>query len=114
MSPSKLDAAGGKPSLKKSLPKLIRRKEGYDDLCDIWRIKNTKTKQFAFTQQHSYGFILRKLDYIFILNGFEELVSTEDFMIPISKGHSPVLFSLSKGEGNIRGKGYWKFNSPLS
>ena len=38
MSPSKLDAAGGKPSLKKSLSKLIRRKEGYDDLCDIWRI----------------------------------------------------------------------------
>ena len=41
---SKLDAAGGKPTLKrKSLAKITKLKEAYD-LCDIWRIRNTKVK----------------------------------------------------------------------
>ena len=46
---SKLDTAGGNPTLKRnSLAKLIKLKETYD-LCDIWRIKNKKTKRFTFT-----------------------------------------------------------------
>ena len=63
---SNLDAAGGNPTLKrKSLAKLIELKEPYD-LCDIWRVRNTKVKQFTFTQQHSSGFIQRRLDYFFL------------------------------------------------
>ena len=41
--------------------KLIEFKETYD-LCDIWRIRNTKSKRFTFTQKHSSGFIQRRLD----------------------------------------------------
>ena len=64
---SNLDAAGGNTTLKrKSLAKLIELKEAYD-LCDIWRVRNTKVKQFTFTQQHSSGFIQRRLDYFFYL-----------------------------------------------
>ena len=64
---SNLDAAGGNPTLKrKSLAKFIELKEAYD-LCDIWRVRNTKVKQFTFTQQHSSGFIQRRLDYFFYL-----------------------------------------------
>ena len=63
---SNLDAADGKPKLKrKSLAKLIELREGYD-LCDIWRVTNTKVKEFTFTQQHSSGFIQRRLDYFFL------------------------------------------------
>ena len=41
---SKLDTAGGNPTLKrKSLAKLIEFKESYD-LCNIWRVRNTKVK----------------------------------------------------------------------
>ena len=110
---SKLDAAGGNPTLKrKSLAKLIELKETYD-LCDIWRIRNTKVKQFTFTQQHSSGFIQRSLYSFFISNGLQEFVSTTDILTPISIDHSPVLFSLSQEKGNIRSKGFWKFNSLL-
>ena len=56
---SKLDATGRNPTLKrKSSVKLIEIKEVYE-LCDIWRIRNTKVKPFTFTQQHSSGFIQR-------------------------------------------------------
>ena len=110
----KLDAAGGNLTLKrKALAKLIELKETYD-LCDFWRIRNTKVKQFTFTQQHPSGFIQRRLDYIFVLNGFQEFVSTADILTPILTDHCPALFSLSKKKGNIRGKGFWKFNSSLS
>ena len=68
----KLDAAGGNPTL--SLAKFIKFKEAYD-LCDIWRIRNTKVKQFTFTQQHSPGFIQRRLDYFFISNGRQEFAA---------------------------------------
>ena len=41
---SKLDAQGGNPTLKKnSLVKFIELKHSYD-LCDIWTVRNTKSK----------------------------------------------------------------------
>ena len=111
---SKLDAASGNPTLKrKSLAKLIELKEAYD-LCDIWRIRNTKVKQFTFTQQHSSGFIQCRFDYIFISNCLQEFVSITDILTRISTDHSLVLFFLSEGKGNIRGKGFLKFNNSLT
>ena len=65
---SKLDAQGGNATMKKkSSPKPIELKESYD-LCHIWRVRNMKSRQFTFTQQHSSSFIQRILDYIFISN----------------------------------------------
>ena len=46
-----LDSHGGKPTLKKkSIAKFIEIKEKFD-LCDIWRIRNPKTKIFTFCQK---------------------------------------------------------------
>ena len=57
----KLKVQGGNPTLKKNfLAKLIEFKETYD-LCDIWRVRNTKSKRFTFTQNHSSGFIQGRL-----------------------------------------------------
>ena len=110
---SKLDAAGGNPTLKrKSLAKLTKLKVTYD-LYDIWRIRNAKVKQFTFTQQHSSGFIQRRLDYFYVSNDLQKFASNTDILSPISTDHSPVLFSLSKEKGNIRSKDFWKFNSSL-
>ena len=78
-----------------------------------WRIRNTRAKQFTFTQQHSSGFIQRRLDYLFTSNGLQEFASTSDILTAISTDYSPVLFSVSKEKGNIRRKGFWKFNSSL-
>ena len=87
----------GNPTIKKkSLGKLIKLKEFYD-LCDIWRVRNMKSRQFTFTQKQSSGFIQHRLDSISILNTLQELVTTTEILTPISTDHSPVIFSLSKG-----------------
>ena len=39
----------------------MKLKEAYD-LCDIWKIRKIKTKQFTFTQQLSSSFTQSKLD----------------------------------------------------
>ena len=45
---SKLEARGGNPTLKKKfLARLIEFKETCD-LCDIWRVRNTKSKRFTY------------------------------------------------------------------
>ena len=65
---SKSDTQGGNPTLnKKSLAKIIEFKKTYDS-CDIWSVRNTKSKRFTFTQKHSSGFIERRLDNILISN----------------------------------------------
>ena len=56
---SELDAQGANPTIKKkSLTKLIELKESYD-LCDTWRVQNTKSRRFTFTQKHSSGFFIQ-------------------------------------------------------
>ena len=88
---SKLEAQGGNPTFKKiSLAKLIDFKETYD-LCDIWRVGNTRFKRFTFTQKHSLGFIQRRFDYILISNTLQEFGTMTDILTPISTDHSPVL-----------------------
>ena len=53
---SKLDAQGGDPTMKKkSLAKLIEPKESYD-LCDIWRVKNKKSRRFTFNAETFFKF----------------------------------------------------------
>ena len=84
----------------KSLTNLNELKEAYD-LCDICRIKNTRVTQFTFTQQHSFGLIQRRLDYIFISNGLQEFVSKSGILNPISTDHSSVPFCFSNEKFNI-------------
>ena len=92
---SKTDATGVNPTFKrKSLAKHIELKEAYYS-TDIWRIRNTKVKQFIFTQQHSSSFIQRRLDYFCISNDLQEFASTTYILTSISTDHSPVLFYLS-------------------
>ena len=62
-------------------------------LCHIWRIRNTKAKRFTFNQQHSSGFIQRRLDHIFVSSGLQKFLSKTDILPPISTDHSPVLFN---------------------
>ena len=65
---SKLEARGGKSILKrKSIIKLVHIKESLD-ICGIWRVRDPKHQFFTFRQNHSTGFIERRLDYIFVSN----------------------------------------------
>ena len=73
-----------------------------------------KSRRFTFTQKHSSGFIQRILGYILISNTLKELITMSEILTPIGTDHSPVLFSLSRGNDCIKGKGFWKFNCSLT
>ena len=84
---SKLDDRGGKQILKrKSIIKLVDIKESVD-LCDIWRIRNPKRQNVTFRQNHSTGFIERRLDYIFISNSLQEFANCTDILPAVSTNY---------------------------
>ena len=71
---SKLEAKGGKPTLKKKLiGKMIELIESFE-LCDIWRIRNPTEKRFTFHQNHISGYIQRRLDYFFVPSKLQESI----------------------------------------
>ena len=51
----------------KPIAKFIEFKEKFD-FCDIWRIRNPKTKRFTFRQKHVSGLIQRRLHHFCISN----------------------------------------------
>ena len=75
---SKLEAREGKPIPKrKSIIKLIDIKERLN-ICVIWTIRHPKRQHFTFRQNHSTGFIVHRLDYIFVSNCLQEFVNYTD------------------------------------
>ena len=92
-----LDSYGGKPTLKKSIAKSIELKEKFD-LCDIWRVRNPKTKRCTFRQKHFSGLIKRHLDGFYISNSMQVSVKNSDVLASLLTDHSPVTFSYCKNE----------------
>ena len=83
------------------------------NLCDIWIIRNLKTKHFTFRQQQTSGFIQRRLDYFFVSNLPQESVNKTNVLAAFSTDHSRLFSSDLRNDEN-RGKGFWKFNNSLS
>ena len=76
----KLECKGGDLYLKKhSVSHIIKILETFG-LCDIWWIRNPKTKSFIFGKKHFSGDIQRRLDYIFISNSLQERISNVDIL----------------------------------
>ena len=108
-----LEIQGGNPILKKkSLPELIEIRETFN-LCDIWRIRNPKSKFFTFHQNHVSGRIQRRLDYFLISNFLEETVIRADVLASFCSGHGPIIFTIAFESNSKRGKGLWEFNKSL-
>ena len=109
----KLESAGGNPILKKlAVSKLIELKESLN-LCDIWRIRNPKSKAFTFRQRHVSGILQRRLDYLFISNNMQESVKNVKILNALSTDHSPLFCSFLNLTNISRGRGLWKFNNSL-
>ena len=110
----KLEAKGGKPTLKKkSIGKMIELIESFE-LCDIWRIRNPTEKRFTFRQNHISGYIQRRLDYFFVSNNLQESINNTDILASLSTDHSPISFTLRRSQIIAKGKGLWIFNSSLT
>ena len=61
----KLESAGENPILKKLAVSKLIELEDSPNLCEIWQIRNTKSKEFTFRQRHFSGILQRRLDYLF-------------------------------------------------
>ena len=109
---SSLKAQGGNPIIKKFLAKLIEIKETLD-LCDIWRIRNPKSKRLTFHQNRVFGRIQRRLDYFLISNSLQETVIRADILALFCSDHSPIIFTFAFESNNKEGKGLWKFDKSL-
>ena len=97
-----LESYGGKPTLKKkSIEKFIELKEKFD-LCDIWRIRNPKTKRFTFRQKHVSALIQRRLDYFYISNAMQASIKNIDVLASLLTDHWPITFSCFKNEERNR------------
>ena len=106
-----LDSYGGKRTLK-SIAKFIELKEKFD-LCDIWRIRNPKTKRYTFRQKHVSELIQRRFDYFYISNFMQVSVKNTDILASLLTDQLPITFSYCKNEESNRGRGFWKFNNSL-
>ena len=70
---AKLEAyVGNRVLKKKSLAKLIQIKKKFA-LSDICRIRNINSKRYTSRQQHSSGYIQRRLDFFFVSNFYRNL-----------------------------------------
>ena len=89
----KLESAGGNPILKQlPVTNILELKESLN-LCDIYRIKNPKSKAFTFRQRHFSGILQRRLDYLFISNNMQELVKNVKILNALSTDQSPLFYS---------------------
>ena len=112
-SDTSLDSYGGKPTLKKkSIAKFIEPKKKFD-LCDIWRIRNPKTKRCTFHQKHAFGLIQKRLYCFYISISVQVSVKKTDVPASLLTDHSPITFSYFKNEESNRGRGLCKFNNSL-
>ena len=88
-----LDSHGSKTTLrKKSIVNFTELKEKFD-LCDIWRMRNPKTKRYTFRQKHVSGLIQRRLDYFYIFNSLRASIKNTDVLASLLTHHSSITFS---------------------
>ena len=107
-----LDSCRGKPTLKKkSISKFTELKEKFN-LCDIWWIRNPKTKTCTFRQKHVSA-LIQHLDYFYISNSRQFSVENFDILSSFLTDHLPITFSCCKDEESNIVKSFWKYNNRL-
>ena len=97
-----LGSYGSQPTLKKkSIAKVIELKETFD-LCDIWRIRNPKTKKrYTFRQKNVSSLIQRCLDSFYISNSMQVSVKNTFVLASLLIDNLPITFSCFKMEEKV-------------
>ena len=86
-----MQATGGNAKLKTCTFGKFLELKGKFDLCDIWRIRHSKTKTFIFRRKHFPGFIQRRLEYIFVSQNLQESTINVDILNAVSTDHLQVF-----------------------
>lgn len=75
-------------------------------LCDIWRIRNPKSRSYTFLRGNSQS----RIDYWLISEHLSEFVDKTAIKAGVHSDHNIVSISF-KNKNNARGPGIWKFNN---
>ena len=106
----KLDTDSGSPSLKlSSISKLESIKE-YLNICDIFRVRFPDKRRFTYRSKNPL--LRRRLDYLFISNEQDNVLSI-DILPSVNTDHSAVYLKLEALDEMNRGPSSWKFNNSL-
>ena len=71
-------------------------------MCDIWQIRNPKSKALTFWQRHFSGILQRRLDDLIILNNMQE---SAKILNALSTDHSSLFCSFLNLSNISRGRG---------
>ena len=69
---------------------------------------------FTFRQNHSSGFIQRRIAYIFVSNSLQESIQKMDILPSFCSDHSPTLFIYKIRLSFNSQKNFWIFNGTLT
>ena len=72
----------------KSVVSIINSIQGDLDLIDIWRVKNSITKSYTWSQNSPM--ILCRLDYWLISNNLQDLTTSKDIIPAIKTDYSAI------------------------
>ena len=83
------------------------------NLIDIWRQRNALKRMFTFRQRDP--FMQSRLDYWFISENLEDLITKCQIIPSVSPDHSAIHIEMydKNPDKVIQRSGYWKFNNSL-
>jgi exodeoxyribonuclease-3 len=102
----------GNSKLTKTARKLNDILEQYD-LIDIWRILNPETKRYTWRSKGKRGIQQSRLDYFLVANSFIYRVGKCEIGPSIYSDHNIISLEIKCKPNNVRGRGFWKFNTSL-
>ena len=108
----KLDKDGRIEEVSKYVKKIHMLMEDFS-MCDIWRIRNPKLKQYTWRQNTVGGFSQSRLDYILIPLGYQSLTKKVGIGSSIYSDHNNIFIELDFMMEQKRGRPAWKFNTRL-
>ena len=89
---------------------LIEKMNCYE-LNDVWRIQHENESKFTWYKSVN-SLQMARLDYFLISNDIMSLVTKSDIVPGYRTDHSGITLGLHLDD-NVRGHGFWKFNSSL-
>ena len=105
-----LDNSGGKTETKPSV-KYLKYIMFSFNLEDVWRKRNSETRQFTWRQKRPL--IQRRIDYWLISDDLQDEIDSTDIILSIKSDHSVIILHVDSLEVQPFGPSYWKFNSSL-
>jgi len=106
-----MDKQGGRPRTHEKSKNLMLDWCENHDMMDIWRIKHPLLKEYTWRSRFP-PYVYERLDFFITSNSICNI--TDDCVIKpgFRSDHRPMILNISTSE-NIRGPGFWKFNTSL-